>query len=132
MNGGVFVYVPKDVVVEEPLQVLFLHDDAQASLFNHVIVVADANSSLTYVENYLSTVEEAAGQANIIAEVFAGDNSKIIYGAVDVLAKGLHDIRQPPWSNWSERAHRMGARLDERQRYNFRKHHAPSRKRFFK
>ena len=89
VNGGVFVYVPKNVVVEEPLQVLFLHDDAQASLFNHVIIVADANSSLTYVENYLSTVEEAAGQANIIAEVFAGDNSKVIYGAVDVLAKGF-------------------------------------------
>ena len=89
VNGGVFVYVPKNVVVEEPLQVLFLHDDAQASLFNHVIVVADTNSSVTYVENYLSTVEEAAGQANIIAEVFAGDNSKIIYGAVDVLAKGF-------------------------------------------
>ncbi|MCM3745433.1 Fe-S cluster assembly protein SufD [Sporosarcina luteola] len=89
MNGGVFVYVPKGVEVAEPLQVLFLHDDAQASLFNHVIVVAEANSSLTYVENYLSTVEEAAGQANIVAEVFAGDNAKIIYGAVDVLAKGF-------------------------------------------
>ncbi len=89
MNGGVFVYVPKDVVIEEPLQVLFLHDDAQASLFNHVIVVAEANSSVTYVENYLSTVEEAAGQANIIAEVFTGDNAKVIYGAVDVLAKGF-------------------------------------------
>ncbi|MFS0688885.1 Fe-S cluster assembly protein SufD [Sporosarcina sp. 179-K 8C2 HS] len=89
INGGVFVYVPKNVEVAEPLQVLFLHDDAQASLFNHVIVVAEANSSLTYVENYLSTVEEATGQANIIAEVFAGDNAKIIYGAVDVLAKGF-------------------------------------------
>ncbi|MGN7387407.1 Fe-S cluster assembly protein SufD [Sporosarcina sp. SAFN-015] len=89
MNGGVFVYVPKNVEVAEPLQVLFLHDDAQASLFNHVIVVADANSTVTYVENYLSTVEEAAGQANIISEVFAGDNSKIVYGAVDVLAKGF-------------------------------------------
>ena len=55
MNGGVFVYIPKNVVVENPLQVLFLHDDAQASLFNHVIVVAEKNSSLTYVENYLST-----------------------------------------------------------------------------
>ncbi|MCM3639252.1 Fe-S cluster assembly protein SufD [Sporosarcina luteola] len=89
INGGVFVYVPKGVEIAEPLQVLFLHDDAQASLFNHVIVVAEANSSLTYVENYLSTVEEAAGQANIVAEVFAGDNAKVIYGAVDVLAKGF-------------------------------------------
>ena len=40
MNGGVFVYVPKNVVVEDPIQVLFLHDDAQASLFNHVLIVS--------------------------------------------------------------------------------------------
>ncbi|WP_342505927.1 Fe-S cluster assembly protein SufD [Sporosarcina sp. FSL K6-2383] len=89
MNGGVFVYIPKNVVVEEPLQVLFLHDDAQTSLFNHVLVVAEANSSVTYVENYLSTVEEAQGLANIVAEVFTGDNAQVTYGAVDVLAKGF-------------------------------------------
>ncbi|MGE6488873.1 Fe-S cluster assembly protein SufD [Paenisporosarcina sp. NPDC076898] len=88
LNGGVFVYVPKNVELAEPLQVVFLHDDAQASLFNHTIVVADANSSVTYVENYLSTVPESAGLVNIVSEVFAEDNARITYGAVDVLAKG--------------------------------------------
>ncbi|CAM3203722.1 Fe-S cluster assembly protein SufD [Filibacter tadaridae] len=89
MNGGVFVYIPKNVVVEKPLQVLFLHDNDEASLFNHVLLVAEANSKVTYVENYLSTVDEAKGLANIISEVFAGDNAQITYGAVDVLAKGF-------------------------------------------
>jgi len=89
LNGGVFVYVPKNVELSEPIQVVFLHDDAQASLFNHTIVVADANSSVTYVENYLSTVAEATGLVNIVSEVFAEDNARITYGAVDVLAKGI-------------------------------------------
>lgn len=89
MNGGVFVYVPKNVEVKQPIQVLFLHDDAQASLFNHVIVVAEANSAVTYVENYLSTVPQAEGLANIISEVFTGDNAVVTYGAVDVLAEGF-------------------------------------------
>lgn len=89
VNGGVFVYVPKNVVVEEPIQAIFLHDNEDASLFNHVLVVAEANSSVTYVENYLSTMEEAKGQANIISEVIVNDNAKVTYGAVDVLAKGL-------------------------------------------
>lgn len=88
VNGGVFVYVPKNVVVEEPLQVVFLNDNEEASLFNHVLVVAEANSAVTYVETYVSTVEEAKGQANIIAEVIAEDNAQVTYGAVDVLAKG--------------------------------------------
>lgn len=89
MNGGVFVYVPKNVEVKQPIQVLFLHDNAQASLFNHVIVVAEANSSVTYVENYLSTVTHAEGLANIVSEVFTGDNAVVTYGAVDVLAEGF-------------------------------------------
>ena len=32
VNGGVFVYVPKNVIVEQPLQVVFLNDNAEASL----------------------------------------------------------------------------------------------------
>ncbi|MFL0507082.1 Fe-S cluster assembly protein SufD [Ureibacillus sp. 179-F W5.1 NHS] len=89
VNGGVFVYVPKNVVVEQPLQVVFLNDNADASLFNHVLVVADSNSAVTYVETYVSTVEQANGQANLIEEVVALDNAQVTFGAVDVLAKGF-------------------------------------------
>lgn len=89
MNGGAFVYVPKGVEVKEPVQVLFLHDSEDVSLFNHVIVVAEDNSSLTYVENYLSLTSESNGQANIISEVFANDGATVTYGAVDVLSAGF-------------------------------------------
>ena len=89
MNGGAFLYVPKNVVVEEPVQVVFYHDDAEASLFNHVIVVADTSSKVTYVENYFSAVPHANGLVNIVSEVFAEDNAQITYGAVDTLAEGF-------------------------------------------
>ena len=89
MNGGLFVYVPKNVVVEKPIHALFLHDNVQASLFNHVIIVAEANSSVTYIENYMSTVSDAKVQANIVSEVFTGDNAQLTYGAVDVLPAGF-------------------------------------------
>lgn len=89
VNGGVFVYVPRNVVIEAPLQVVFLNDNEDASLFNHVLVVAEANSAVTYVETYISTIEESKGQANIISEVVVLDNAQVTYGAVDVLAKGF-------------------------------------------
>ncbi|TSI06855.1 Fe-S cluster assembly protein SufD [Lysinibacillus sp. BW-2-10] len=89
VNGGVFVYVPKNVVVEKPLQVVFVNDNEEASLFNHVLVVADSNSAVTYVETYVSTIEESKGQANLIEEVIAFDNAQVTFGAVDVLAKGF-------------------------------------------
>ncbi|MCM2531164.1 Fe-S cluster assembly protein SufD [Neobacillus pocheonensis] len=89
VNGGVFVYVPKNVEISEPIHAVFLHDDAEASLFNHVIVVADDNSSVTYVENYISTIEVANSVYNIVSEVIAGNNARVQYGAVDNLAKGI-------------------------------------------
>ena len=79
MNGGVFVYVPKDVKLEEPLQTLFWQEDKKAALFNHVIVVAEENSSVTYVENYISDNDEDATVANIITEVFAADNAYVSF-----------------------------------------------------
>ena len=89
LNGGVFVYVPKNVIVEAPIQVIYLHDDQTASLFNHTLLVAEQNSVVTYVENYLSTVDHADGLANIVAEVIAKDNAKVTFGTVDVLAEGF-------------------------------------------
>lgn len=89
LNGGVFLYVPKNVEIEEPVQVVFIHDDEQASLFNHVLVVADTSSKVTYVENYFSIIPHSNGLANIVSEVIAEDNASITYGAVDVLAEGF-------------------------------------------
>lgn len=89
VNGGVFLYVPKNVEVAEPIQAVFIHDNDEATLFNHVIVVAEDNSSVTYVENYVSTMDAANGVFNIVTEVLAKANAKVQYGAVDTLAKGL-------------------------------------------
>ncbi|MBM7648571.1 Fe-S cluster assembly protein SufD [Bacillus ectoiniformans] len=89
MNGGIFLYVPKNVEVKEPIQAVFVQDDAKATLFNHVLVVADDNSSVTYVENYVSTTDVENGVANIITEVVAGNNANVAYGAVDTLAAGV-------------------------------------------
>lgn len=88
MNGGVFVYVPKNVVIEEPLQAIFWQEDDNLGLFNHVIVVAEENSSLTYVENYISHNKEERTVANIVAEVIAHDNASISFGSVDNFAQG--------------------------------------------
>lgn len=83
MNGGVFVYVPKDVQVDEPLQTIFWQENPEIALFNHVIIVAEENSSVTYVENYISDNDKQETVSNIVAEVFAEDHAKVLFGAVD-------------------------------------------------
>ncbi|MTH53888.1 Fe-S cluster assembly protein SufD [Bacillus mangrovi] len=87
LNGGVFVYVPKNVELQAPVQAVFVHEDAKAA-FNHVLVVAEDNSSVTYVENYISLKEEEA-VFNTVSEVIANSNARITYGAVDNLSKNV-------------------------------------------
>jgi len=87
VDGGTFIYVPKNVEVKEPLQVIYWQDSDMA-LFNHVIVVAEDNSSVTYIENYLS-FSGKENVANIIAEVIVGTNARVHFGAVDHLDNGV-------------------------------------------
>ncbi|MYL61189.1 Fe-S cluster assembly protein SufD, partial [Virgibacillus halodenitrificans] len=88
MNGGIFVHVPKNVQIDVPIQTIFWQEDPEAALFNHVLVVAEENSSLTYVENYISQNQNEETVANIVTEVIAQDNAKISFGAVDNFASG--------------------------------------------
>src|SRR5699024_4149066 len=80
MNGGIFVYVPKNVKIEAPIQTLFWQEDNEDALFNHVIVVADEGSSVTYVANYFSQNETEKSVSNIVAEVYAHDNAYVSFG----------------------------------------------------
>src|SRR5699024_6333042 len=89
LNGGILIYVPKDVHIEDPIQMVVLHDDKDASLFNHVLIVADEGSEVTYVENYFTNLESSTEKINIVSEVIALNNSKITYGSVDFLPKEM-------------------------------------------
>ena len=53
-TGGVFLYVPQNVHVELPLQAMFILDEADSVFMPHVLIVAEANSRVTFMENVLS------------------------------------------------------------------------------
>ncbi|QOR83912.1 Fe-S cluster assembly protein SufD [Geobacillus stearothermophilus] len=88
LNGGLFVYVPKNVEIETPLQAVYIQDEDDIALFNHVIVVAEDNSRVVFVENYISASREGNAVVNVVAEVFAQANASVFFAAVDHLAKG--------------------------------------------
>ncbi|MFD1708629.1 Fe-S cluster assembly protein SufD [Siminovitchia sediminis] len=88
VNGGAFLYIPKNVEVKEPIQAVYIFDDKEAAMVNHVIIVADDHSSVTYVENYVSTNDEVNNIVNIVSEVIVNANARVVYGAVDTIAEG--------------------------------------------
>lgn len=91
-NGGVFLYVPKNVRVELPVQALFLTEGQDAACAPHVLIVAEANSSVTYVENVLSLGETGERVVSGVLEVFAKAGSKVQIASVHNLNGKMTDI----------------------------------------
>lgn len=91
-SGGLFLYVPKNVQLELPFHALFLSDDRQASCSPHVLIVAEANSSVTYVENVMSAGGSDELVMNGIVEVFAKSGAKVQFASVRSLKQGVTDL----------------------------------------
>ncbi len=90
-TGGAFLYVPKNVEVSVPLQAVFLTENADATFAPRVLVVADVNSSVTYVDNYIST-GDAARLHNGIVEVIAKPGAKVRFATVHQLGLNTTDM----------------------------------------
>lgn len=93
-NGGIFLYVPKNVEVELPLQALFYSDDASATFAPHVLVVADTNSRVTYVDNVVTAYGESAQPLakQTIVEVIVKPGASVRYATVHNLADNIIDL----------------------------------------
>ncbi|MED4584102.1 Fe-S cluster assembly protein SufD [Brevibacillus choshinensis] len=90
VNGGVFLYVPKNVEVEVPLQVVFELAGDHALLSPHVLIVAEANSKVIYVDTFVSG-EGKSMVANSIVEVYVGAGASVQVASVRSLSTDVHD-----------------------------------------
>ncbi|MDR7318106.1 Fe-S cluster assembly protein SufD [Brevibacillus nitrificans] len=90
VNGGVFIYVPKNVEVEVPLQAVFEVAGDHALLSPHVLIVAEANSKVIYVDTFVSG-EGTSMVANSIVEVYVGAGASVQVASVRSLSADVHD-----------------------------------------
>src|SRR5699024_10566468 len=89
MNGGLFLYVPENVVVDQPFEAIFRHNgDLAAHYYKHILVVAEENSEFNYLERFLSEGETAKNvSVNIVVEVIAKNGAKVKFTAIDQMGK---------------------------------------------
>ena len=74
-NHGIFLYIPKNVEIEEPIKVNF-EIEGQTGILHNLIFV-DSNSKVDFIEEY-SNIESHDDQLNsCVTEVFANDNAKV-------------------------------------------------------
>ncbi len=78
MDDGAFVYIPRNVVVEEPIRLLFISTTEGAPTVSHprVLVVAGANSQCSLIESYVGLKRETY-LTNAVTEIIAGENAVV-------------------------------------------------------
>ncbi|GIP15524.1 Fe-S cluster assembly protein SufD [Paenibacillus montaniterrae] len=93
-NGGVFVYVPKNVEVELPLQAILYNDKAEATFAPHILIIAEDNSRVTYVDSTVSVKEAVQAEFThpAIVEVFVKPGAVVRFGSVHSLAESGVDL----------------------------------------
>ncbi|USG66756.1 Fe-S cluster assembly protein SufD [Brevibacillus ruminantium] len=90
VNGGLFLYVPKNVEVKVPLQAVYEVAGEHALVCPHVLIVAETNSKVTYVDTYVSG-EGKNMVANSVVEVYVGAGASVQVASVRSLSEEVHD-----------------------------------------
>lgn len=87
LNHGIFLYVPKNTVIEQPIEI-DLTQNADEPFVSHILIVAEENSQFSFIQK-TTTQGNQDSMANCIVEIVAKDNSIIKYAAVDELGQNV-------------------------------------------
>lgn len=79
--AGSFLYVPKNVNIEHPLEAHYWLTESDLTLFPHTLIVTEANSQVEMIDFYQSLDPQASGAAFGVTDLHAGTGSKIRYVA---------------------------------------------------
>lgn len=90
-SGGVFVYVPKNIEIKEPLQIVQWMDGESLGMLPHLLVVADVNSSVSVAESILYTGQNSSSVMNGMVEIFAKDGAQVQFSSIRSLSCSVTD-----------------------------------------
>jgi len=91
-SGGSFIYVPKGVKVDLPLQAYFRLNEANIGQFERTLIIADEGSQLHYVEG-------------CTAPIYSTDS--LHSGVIEILVKKGARVRYTTIQNWSTNVYNL-------------------------
>ena len=110
LDDGAFVYVPDGIVLEQPLQVMFVSTSASTHPTIHhprLLVVVGSNAQVRIVETYVGT--PGVYFANALTEVFVAENAVVDHykvqeesrDAFHIASMHVHALRSATFSSHS-------------------------------
>ena len=79
VRSGTFLYVPRGVEIQMPLETFHWLHAENAAIFPHTLVVAEELSKVTLVEHFRSTDRQRAGFACGVNDLIVGAGAKVTY-----------------------------------------------------
>lgn len=91
-SGGSFVYIPKGVKLEKPLQSYFRLNSPESGQFEHTLIIVDENSSLHFIEGCSAPKYNKVNLHAGCVELFVKDNSYLRYSTIENWSKNMMNL----------------------------------------
>jgi Fe-S cluster assembly protein SufB len=91
-SGGTFIYVPKNVKCELPLQAYFKMNMPGSGQFEHTLIIVDKNSELSYIEGCSSPRFNKNNLHAGCVEIFVMEGAKVNYSSVENWSKTTFNL----------------------------------------
>ena len=91
-SGGSFVYVPKGVKLEIPLQSYFRLNAAGAGQFEHTLIILEEDSYLHFIEGCSAPKYNVANLHAGCVELYVGKNAKLRYSTIENWSKNMYNL----------------------------------------
>jgi Fe-S cluster assembly protein SufD len=79
VRSGTLLFVPRGVEIELPIEIFHWLSGDNASVFPHLLLVADELSRVTVIEHFCSDDRQQAGFACGVNDLIAGPGAKVTY-----------------------------------------------------
>ncbi|MCC6638964.1 Fe-S cluster assembly protein SufB [Candidatus Falkowbacteria bacterium] len=91
-SGGTFIYVPKGVKVELPLQAYFRMNAYAGGQFEHTLIIADEGSELHYIEGCSAPRYNSNSLHAGCVEIFVKKNARVRYSSIENWSKNTYNL----------------------------------------
>lgn len=81
-SGGTFIYVPKGVVIEKPLQSYFRINSKSAGQFERTLIIVDEGASVHYIEGCTAPIYDKNNLHAAVVEVFVHKDATCRYTTI--------------------------------------------------
>ena len=91
-SGGSFIYVPKGVKVEMPLQAYFRINAKNMGQFERTLIIADEGAEVTYIEGCTAPTYSSDSLHSAVVELLAMPHAKIRYVTIQNWSKNVYNL----------------------------------------